>query len=122
MANAQNLGPPWRLGESGNPNGRPKENLITDAARNILQEPHPRSSGTTRAEVIARRWVRPAEKDTKDLNALLDRTEGKVPEAESQHGIDLESIAILMETLGDDSDSAQGGEESPQIPESAPTE
>jgi ribosome assembly protein YihI (activator of Der GTPase) len=72
--------------------------------------------------VIARRWVRPAEKDTKDLNALLDRTEGKVPEAESQHGIDLESIAILMETLGDDSDSAQGGEESPQIPESAPTE
>jgi hypothetical protein len=48
--------------------------------------------------VIALRWVRRREKDTKDLNVLLDRTEGKLPEAESQQGVDLESIAILMET------------------------
>lgn len=87
--------------QPGNPGGpgRPRFNSISAAAKRILAKPHPKNPDKTRAEVIAERWVARAEDDIKDLNPLLDRTEGKVAPVEIEADIDLKAVAREMQRI-----------------------
>ncbi len=101
MANEQNLRPPWKPGQSGNPAGhgpgRPRKGVITDEAMSFLQENHPKHEGKTRARVIAEKWVRRAENDMQEREKLLDRVEGKVTEKQ-----EIKSESSVSLEYGDD--------------------
>ena len=93
----ENLQPAWPKGTSGNPGGRPKEKLITDAVRtkcglkvNVFFTPEEigrykleRFVEATVGELIADRMIRAAIAGSSDgariLRELLDRLEGRVP-------------------------------------------
>lgn len=93
----ENLAPQWPKGTSGNPSGRPKEKLITDAVRKkcglsvkvffsaeeIGRYKLERFVEGTVGELIADRMVRAAIAGNSDgsriLRELLDRLEGRVP-------------------------------------------
>jgi hypothetical protein len=62
----------------------------------LLGQPHPKKPELTRAEVIALRWVRAAERKSQDRDSLLDRTEGKVVAVEPEPEIDLKQVARRM--------------------------
>lgn len=83
MANERNL-KPFKQGISGNPGGRPKQKLLTDALRNKLGEQNlqgPRNC--TNAEAIAQALIHKAIKgDVRAAQEIADRTEGRVPIAE----------------------------------------
>lgn len=67
----------WKPGQTGNPHGRPRKGIVTDAAEDFLMQPHPKHEGKTRAEVIAIKWLERAENDPDERDKLLDRVEGK---------------------------------------------
>ena len=88
------LRPPWKPGQSGNPNGRPKKPL-TEAYKAILAKPIPDEiaaklkvkQGTTYAEVIALALAREAVKGKVAAAAeLADRVEGRVPQPQEFSG------------------------------------
>jgi hypothetical protein len=72
---------PRKKGQSGNPNGRPKKTLITDALRARLAEIDPNDPASrTNAEVIADRMIARAklkDRGQQDAAEIADRTEGK---------------------------------------------
>ena len=93
-----NLKPPWEKGQSGNPGGRPKEKLLTDAIRVRLKytvaqfltkeevAKYKFSEAQTKltvAELIADRFIRAAlagnSEGTRQFRELMDRIEGRVP-------------------------------------------
>jgi len=68
---------PCKPGETRNPHGRPrKEQSVTEALRVLLRE------GTITPEMVAKSWLSRSLKSPKDLEMLLDRTEGKVTQPE----------------------------------------
>lgn len=74
--------PNWKLGQSGNPKGRPKkEACITSILKEQLGQPCPYAEGKTWAEWLARRALELASKNPTYFAALLERVEGKVPQA-----------------------------------------
>ncbi len=85
---------PWKKGQSGNPNGRPKK-PITDALYWALQqEPGFKGKGKTKAQKIALAAVREAEQGSiPAFTAVSDRVEGKPIQA---HEItnDAETLAL----------------------------
>ena len=75
----KNLKPVKKGEPSRNPHGRPrKEQCITEAVRRLLAEGMEKDKALV--EAIAENWVKRALKHYVDLNMLLDRTEGKVPQ------------------------------------------
>jgi hypothetical protein len=86
----------FQPGRSGNPGGRPKSRPITRALRRFLRQPVGAAAraaedpGATAAEVLAARLlIAAAAGDARAAALLLDRVEGRVPQAvshESQAG------------------------------------
>ena len=79
----------WKPGQSGNPGGRPKRKVLTDAYTALLDQNIPPdlarklqiSESSTYAEVIAMALVREAVKGKVNAAAeLADRAEGRVME------------------------------------------
>ena len=70
---------PWQPGQSGNPGGRPKRKLLTDAYARILDIPVPGDKeGHTFAEAIAFAMAKEAIKGKVNAAAeIADRVEGR---------------------------------------------
>ncbi len=69
---------PWKPGQSGNPGGRPKTKLITQAYQELLMEIDPKT-GKTKATLIAEKTLKEALKgNLAAVKEATDRTEGKV--------------------------------------------
>lgn len=79
---------PFKPGQSGNPNGRPKGSGVTDQLKKLLHEEiELKGKKTTMAEAIAKVCVSKALKgDHRFVKEILDRTEGKVKDQLSVDG------------------------------------
>ncbi len=69
----------WKKGQSGNPSGRPKSKVLSDAYKNKLEELIPNDpEGRTWAELIAEAQVRDAVRgNVQAAREIADRTEGR---------------------------------------------
>ena len=70
----------WRKGESGNPGGRPKRKIITEAYEALLETKFPGDpKGRTYAQLLAEGQMKSAIKGKTDAaREVTDRTEGPV--------------------------------------------
>ena len=69
----------WKRGQSGNPNGRPRnEACITHIQRKLLPQPCPYAEGKTWAEWLAKRGLELAGENLQVFRELMERLEGKV--------------------------------------------
>ena len=75
----ENLKPPWKKGQSGNPGGRPKKASITEAFLAVLEKPVPNDPQKRNyAELIAEATARQAIKgNVQAVKEIADRTEGR---------------------------------------------
>jgi hypothetical protein len=86
----------WKPGQSGNPKGRPKGRIFEARIRKILQETDD-ASGMTFEELIVRALVDAARfGDVKAIREVLDRTDGKVPDAKPESSDDDPLIVAEM--------------------------
>ena len=83
----------FQKGEIHNPNGRPtKEQSVTEAARVLLREgklsdlDHLDKKQELIVRALAIKWLKRALANHNDLNALLDRMEGKVSQPVANEG------------------------------------
>ena len=84
----------FKPGQSGNPGGRPKTKLITQAYRELLEQVDPKERKTL-AEILARKAVAQARKgNLAALKEITDRTEGKSVQPLSHSGLGSEPVAI----------------------------
>ena len=84
----------FKPGQSGNPGGRPKTKLITQAYRELLEQLDPKKRKTL-AEILARKAIQQALKgNLAALKEITDRTEGKSVQPLSHSGLGSEPIAF----------------------------
>lgn len=82
--NTDNLRPPWKPGESGNPAGRPKGKSITDELRKLVEDG---KNGHDVAKALAEVATKYAAKgDFRFWNAIVDRLEGPVKQRHEHTG------------------------------------
>ncbi len=99
----------WQKGESGNPNGRPRNRYsITAFLREIGEEPVPGEDGLTRAKRLARKlWDQAEDGDRQLAQYLVDRLDGKPKERIEQEG---ETVVRIVFEQGNTEPVAGSGE------------
>jgi hypothetical protein len=75
LPNSQNLRPPWKKGQSGNPKGRPRLPDIRNAIARVLADDA--SGQTALDEVLMALCARAKQGDVRAAEFLLDRAYGK---------------------------------------------
>lgn len=85
MPNPDNLRPPWKPGESGNPGGRPKGRSLTARLRELLDRGEingkPIKDGQQVADLVAKALIKAAVRgNVKALQYIFDRVDGKIPD------------------------------------------
>lgn len=96
---------PFQPGQSGNPGGRPKKTVLSDAYRAQLEKPYPRDrQGRTYAEVIAERLANEAAKKGSVYAAseIGDRTEGRPRQAVEVGGVNGAAINVNVREIPED--------------------
>lgn len=93
-----NLKPP-KKGERRNPNGRPKGKTISEYARDELERVVDEKTGKTLGQVKAEEWIENAIASPSLFLALLDRLEGKVPNAVNVQNDG--QLRVIIEHVGD---------------------
>ena len=84
----------FKPGQSGNPGGRPKTKLITQAYRELLEQLDPKEK-ITLAQLLAKKTVEQARKGSlAALKEITDRTEGKSVQPLSHSGLGSEPVAF----------------------------
>ncbi len=84
----------FKPGRSGNPGGRAKNKLLSQAYRELLEQVDPKT-GKTVAQLIAEKIIEKALKgDLAALKEITDRTEGKSVQPLSHGGLGSEPIAF----------------------------
>jgi len=92
---------PYKKGQSGNPEGRPKD-IITSLIKELLEQEV--KGGKTHAQLVAEAIVKLSEDslfkgNVSAIKELLDRVEGKVPDT---HKIESDvPINIIYKQVGD---------------------
>ncbi|MEE8607595.1 MAG: DUF5681 domain-containing protein [Nitrospiraceae bacterium] len=88
----------FKKGESGNPSGRPKTKLLTQAYRELLEQiSGPKKNRKTLAQVLAQNAVEQAKKGSlAALKEITDRTEGKAVQPLSHSGLGSEPITFII--------------------------
>ncbi len=91
----------WKKGQSGNPKGRPKNGLcLTSIAKAKLGEKAPDDpDGRTWAQLIVDQWLAQTLSNPSYFKELLERIEGKVPQALEHTGAEGGPIMISDESL-----------------------
>jgi len=88
---------PWKPGQSGNPGGRPKAGILSQAYHQFLEELDPKRRRTL-AEAIAKAIIAKAMRgDVKAASELADRTEGK-----PQQSLAINATVNSVQDLSDD--------------------
>lgn len=78
FAKGNKVGKTFKPGRSGNPKGRPRSTLLSDALRRKLAEAYPEDPTRTWAEVIADQLIATAASgDVQAAKEIADRTEGR---------------------------------------------
>ena len=72
------VGRPFKKGQSGNPGGRPKGSI---SLTTILREKLSEGDGERAKQLVEELLLRAGEKSDPLMKEILDRTEGKVPQA-----------------------------------------
>lgn len=100
----------WKAGESGNPGGKPKTKLISQAYRKVLQQIDPNDpEGRTFAEIIALGMVRAAAMGMAPCaKEIRETTEGKLPETVNVKG-DMTFEHVLTNATDSELDAIIGG-------------
>lgn len=94
---------PFQPGQSGNPGGRPKTKILTDALRLHLDEKD--KAGVTNAEKLARALVaRALTGDVSAYREICDRVEGKSPLEADVRVFDRQHLETLWRDLVTDAE------------------
>ncbi len=126
FAPGNTLGNRFPPGESGNPNGRPRVDSLTEALREQLAEAANPEDSRTVAEHLARALIKQGMKGNVAALALIgDRCEGKPKQSldvdlsvkdwramARQHGLNLDNVKREAELLLRESPDDFGGDES----------
>lgn len=89
---------PFPKGVSGNPKGRPKKALLSDALRRKLSENLRGKSDRTVADQLADALIKEAKKgNVQAIKEVFDRTEGK-----AKQSVDIEMNVIDWQTVAKD--------------------
>ncbi len=82
FAPGNRIGNRFQKGETGNPTGRPRATLLSEALRAQLAETLPAANEYTVAEAVARSLIREALKgDVSAAREIADRTEGRAKQS-----------------------------------------
>jgi hypothetical protein len=89
----------WKLGQSGNPKGRPRKEPLTDILRAVLAEKIPNAQDPRQSQLahaLIRNWVLEAirTKNTAIVAEIFNRIEGKVQDRLALGGEGGETIRI----------------------------
>jgi len=92
----------FRKGQSGNPGGRPKSRILSEALRVLLAEVKPGdSAGRTYAEIVAQNLVEIACSEgpgaVHAANEIADRIEGRAPQS-----IQISDLAADLQSRSDE--------------------
>jgi hypothetical protein len=91
----------WKPGQSGNPNGRPRGRTLVERLRAAIQEPTTDGQREV-ADLIVEAWIAHTIRgSTGHLVEMLERLEGKVPNAEPEPAF---SLSELTEEAEHDAD------------------
>lgn len=112
--NPENLRPPWKPGESGNPKGRPKGRSITDRLRQIVEQ----DDGKV-ADALAKAATKAALKgDFRFWQEILNRLEGAVPVKQITASFDPASMSEEeLDAFIQEAEHALGDGSAPRTPD-----
>lgn len=104
------VGRPWKKGQSGNPNGRPKKDAsLTSLMKEMLDKPADYiapgatpDDKTWRQVITKALFTKAAKGDVKAIELVLDRTEGKVPASFDGTGL-VEGVPTFLLWMADGS-------------------
>ncbi len=86
----------FQPGKSGNPGGRPKTRIISEAMRQILEETDPRTRKTLAHKLAKKAIQKAAAGSVNHLREITDRVEGKAVNDEEPQG---QTIIIINPTV-----------------------
>jgi hypothetical protein len=94
----------FKHGRSGNPKGRPKSAMLSDALRRMLVEACPQDPERTWAEVIADQLIaKAAAGDVSAAKEIADRTEGKARQHLTLSYTQREKLEIAVQGIMEES-------------------
>lgn len=96
-----NLKPkPWKPGQSGNPNGRPKkEYSLTDGLREYVAETDPDKKKLRKDVLVEKLYTLAQRGDLQAIREVWDRLEGTTSKTETNVNVGIQNIVITDEML-----------------------
>lgn len=100
--NPQNLRPPWKKGESGNPKGKPIKKPIEEIFQAFLDEVVTTGSGKSKERLhalIEAQWVQAIKGNTPAAKFIAERAWG-MPKQKIEHSGQINTVVVDSEDSG----------------------